>query len=122
MKNWTGWKKLVSCLRQVSASRLRQQSVGKKSNQIRVCADFSTGLNQALKDHRYPLPSPEEIFNKLNGSKIISKVDYRTHIFKSRWKRILNSFFCLYRKKKTLGRGVLWDHYLPIDELFQILY
>ena len=36
------------------------------SNQIRICADFSTGLNDALQDHHYPLPSPEEIFNKLN--------------------------------------------------------
>ena len=27
---------------------------------------FSTGLNDILQDHHYPLPSPEEIFNKLN--------------------------------------------------------
>ena len=40
--------------------------VKKKSNQIRICADFSTGLNDALQDHHYPLQSPEEIFNKLN--------------------------------------------------------
>ena len=46
-----------------------EQSVRKKSNQIRVCADFST-----LKDHHYPLPSPEEIFTKLNGGKIFSKI------------------------------------------------
>ena len=65
----------VSCLRQISASGLGQQSVRKKSNQIRFCTDFSTGLNQALKDHHYPLPSPEEIFNKINGGKIFSKVD-----------------------------------------------
>ena len=36
------------------------------SNQIQICTDFSTGLNDALQDHHYPLPSPEEIFNKLN--------------------------------------------------------
>ena len=47
----------------------------KKSDQIWVCADFSTGLNQTLKDHHYPLPSPEKIFNKLNGGKIFSKID-----------------------------------------------
>ena len=47
----------------------------KKSNQIRVYADFSTELNQAIKDHHYPLPNPEEIFKKLNGSKIFSKID-----------------------------------------------
>ena len=50
--------------------------VKKKSNQIRICADFSTGLNDALQDHHYPLPSPEEIFNKQNGGKIISKMDF----------------------------------------------
>ena len=49
--------------------------VKKKSNQIRICADFSTGLNDALGDHHYPLPRPEEIFNKLNGWKIFSKID-----------------------------------------------
>ena len=47
--------------------------VRKKSNQIRVCTDFSTGLNQALKYHHYPLHNPEEIFKKLNGGRIISK-------------------------------------------------
>ena len=49
--------------------------VKKKSNQIRICADFSTGLNDALQDRHYPLPSPNEIFNKLNGGKIFNKID-----------------------------------------------
>ena len=43
--------------------------------EFRVCADFSTGLNAALKDYHYPLPSPEEVFNKLNGAKNFSKID-----------------------------------------------
>ena len=38
--------------------------VKKKSNEIRVCADFSTGLNSALQDFHHPLPSPQEIFEK----------------------------------------------------------
>ena len=49
--------------------------VKKKSNQIRIRADFSTELNDALQDHHYPLPNPKEIFNKLNGGKIFSKID-----------------------------------------------
>ena len=49
--------------------------VKKKSGEIRVCADFSTGLNSAIEDHHYPLPSPEEIFTKLNGSRYFSKID-----------------------------------------------
>ena len=40
--------------------------VKKKSNQIRICADIYIGLNDAFQDHHYALPSPEEIFNKLN--------------------------------------------------------
>ena len=46
-----------------------------KYTKIRVCADFSTGLNECLWDHTYPLPTPEEIFSKLNGGKIFSKID-----------------------------------------------
>ena len=36
---------------------------------------FSAGLNAALKGYHYPLPSPEEVFNKLNGGKVFSKID-----------------------------------------------
>ena len=49
--------------------------VKKKSKEIRVCSDFSTGLNAALKDCRYHLSSPEDIFAKLNGEKFFSKTD-----------------------------------------------
>ena len=48
--------------------------VKKKNKKIWVCADFSTGLNDCLMDHSYPLPSPEDIFTKLNGGKIFSKI------------------------------------------------
>ena len=48
--------------------------IKKKSKEIRVCADFSTGLNAVLIEYHYPLPSPEGVFTKLNGGKI-SKVD-----------------------------------------------
>ena len=49
--------------------------VKKKSKEIHVCTDFSTGLNAVLIDYHYTLPSPEEVFTKLNGGKIFSKVD-----------------------------------------------
>ena len=49
--------------------------VKKKNDKIRVCADFSTGLNECLKDHNYPLPSAEDLFSKLNGGKVFSKID-----------------------------------------------
>ncbi|XP_014782394.1 uncharacterized protein LOC106877872 [Octopus bimaculoides] len=43
----------------------------KKNNKIRVCADFSTGLNECLRQYNYPLPNPEKI-SKLNGDKLFS--------------------------------------------------
>ena len=47
----------------------------KKKSEIRVSADFSTGLNSAIEDHHYTLPGPEEIFTKLNGGRYFSKID-----------------------------------------------
>ena len=49
--------------------------VKKNFKEICVCADFSTGFNAVLIDYHYPLPSSEEVFTKLNGGKIFSKVD-----------------------------------------------
>ena len=46
-----------------------------KSGEIRVCADFSTGFNATLEDFHYPLPSPEEVFTKLNGGSFFSKIE-----------------------------------------------
>lgn len=50
--------------------------VTKKANgSIRICADFSTGLNNVLESHNYPLPIPEDIFATLAGGRIFSKID-----------------------------------------------
>src|SRR5688572_22194843 len=44
--------------------------VRKNKGTIRLCADFSTGLNYALMQHHYPLP--EDISAKLNGGRLFS--------------------------------------------------
>jgi len=36
--------------------------VRKKNGQIRICADYATGLNNFLQPNRHPLPYPDEIF------------------------------------------------------------
>ncbi|CAH8612563.1 unnamed protein product [Schistosoma rodhaini] len=49
--------------------------VRKANGTVRICADFSTGLNDALDDHTYPLPIQEDLFIKLNGGKYFAKID-----------------------------------------------
>uniref|UniRef100_A0A914HFX2 RNA-directed DNA polymerase n=1 Tax=Globodera rostochiensis TaxID=31243 RepID=A0A914HFX2_GLORO len=49
--------------------------VKKASGSTRVCADFSTGLNNALRLHQHPLPIPEDIFATLNGGRVFSQID-----------------------------------------------
>lgn len=50
-------------------------AVKKKNGKIRICGDYSTGLNEALEPNKYPLPTPDQIFAKLAGKKVFSKID-----------------------------------------------
>ena len=43
---------------------------------MRICADYSTGLNAALDSHHYPLPIPEDLFTQLNGGTCFAKIDF----------------------------------------------
>ncbi|KIH64216.1 reverse transcriptase [Ancylostoma duodenale] len=50
-------------------------SVRKSNGKLRMCADFSTGLNNALESFDYPLTVPEDIFATLNGGAVFSQID-----------------------------------------------
>ncbi|KAL3091911.1 hypothetical protein niasHS_005539 [Heterodera schachtii] len=52
-------------------------AVRKKSGNVRICIDFSTGLNDALELNRHPLPRTEDIFHALRGAKVFSQLDLR---------------------------------------------
>ncbi|KFD67385.1 hypothetical protein M514_20421 [Trichuris suis] len=50
--------------------------VKKANGSFRICADFSTGLNSMLELHKYPLPTPDDLFTVLNGGRLFSKLDF----------------------------------------------
>ena len=49
--------------------------VKKANGKVLLCADFSSGLNDALDIHQYPLPAPEDLFTKLNGGTCFAKLE-----------------------------------------------
>ncbi|EPB73550.1 hypothetical protein ANCCEY_07361 [Ancylostoma ceylanicum] len=49
--------------------------VQKKNGSIRLCADHSTGLNDALEQHQHPISTPDDIFAKLNEGHYFSQLD-----------------------------------------------
>ncbi|KFD60572.1 hypothetical protein M514_27238, partial [Trichuris suis] len=50
--------------------------IAKKPNKrVRLCADFSTGLNRALVTNAHPIPSPEDLYQALEGGMKYSKLD-----------------------------------------------
>lgn len=50
-------------------------AVKKKDTEIRVTADFSTGLNRVIQLHHHPLPTPESIYAQLSGMDTFSILD-----------------------------------------------
>lgn len=55
--------------------------VKKQNGKIRLCADYSTGVNNALIDNRHPLPNVESVASKLNGSCFFSLIDLSDAFF-----------------------------------------
>lgn len=49
--------------------------VRKSNGDIRICADYSTGLNQCLEAHQHPLPVPNDIFTKISNNKFFTHID-----------------------------------------------
>lgn len=49
--------------------------VRKSNGDLRICADYSTGLNDCLQPHEYPIPTPDELFSQLSSCHIFSTID-----------------------------------------------
>lgn len=49
--------------------------VRKPNGKIRICGDYSTGLNNSLQPHQYPIPTPDHIFSSLANCAVFSQID-----------------------------------------------
>ena len=49
--------------------------VRKANGTIRICGDYSTGLNDSLHPHEYPIPTPEQIFASLANTRLFTQLD-----------------------------------------------
>ncbi|XP_061400453.1 uncharacterized protein K02A2.6-like, partial [Musca vetustissima] len=49
--------------------------VSKRNGKVRICGDYSTGLNIAIEPNQYPLPTPEEIFAECHNCTVFTHLD-----------------------------------------------
>jgi hypothetical protein len=52
-------------------------AIKKANGKIRVCIDYSTGLNNAIELDSHPIPTTNEIWSEVHGNKIFSQLDLR---------------------------------------------
>nr|KAG5692412.1 hypothetical protein BaRGS_032465 [Batillaria attramentaria] len=53
----------------------KTNSTGALKPKLRICGDYSVGINDQLADHRHPMPLPEELMQKLGGGFGYTKID-----------------------------------------------
>ena len=51
--------------------------VKKKDGSLRLCIDYR-GLNKVTIKNKYPLPSIDDLFDQLVGSRVFSRIDLRS--------------------------------------------
>ena len=80
------------------------------------------GLNAALKDYHFPLPSPKEVFNELNGGKVFSKIDLSEAYLQIPVEENRSKLLCIntHRGLYKFERLVFWNKsrtgYLPTGD------
>lgn len=53
-------------------------AVKKPNGKFRICGDYKVTINKYLKDFNHPIPTADEIFRKMAGSKYFFKLDLRS--------------------------------------------
>ena len=51
--------------------------VPKADDQVRICGSFKETINPFIHTEQYPLPNPDELFQKLQGGQLFTKLDLK---------------------------------------------
>ena len=54
--------------------------VPKSDGSVRICGDYKVTINQVVDDEQYPLPTAQDLYSTLAGSKVFTKLDL-THAY-----------------------------------------
>ena len=52
----------------------------KSDGSVRICGDYKVTINQVVDDEQYPLPTAQDLYSTLAGSKVFTKLDL-THAY-----------------------------------------
>ncbi|PIO70502.1 hypothetical protein TELCIR_07643 [Teladorsagia circumcincta] len=50
--------------------------IKKANGTLRLCADLSTCLNEALMQHQHPLPTPDDVFTNFHSGSTSTQIDF----------------------------------------------
>ncbi len=51
--------------------------VPKADGTVRLCGDYKVTVNKVINTDQYPIPTPDEVFNKMSGGEKYSKIDLK---------------------------------------------
>ena len=49
--------------------------VPKTDGSVRICGDYKVTINPVIENDTYPIPTVDEVFEKMQGGKLFSKID-----------------------------------------------
>lgn len=106
--NYSRWAAPIVCVR-------------KPNGDIRICTDYSTGVNECLEDHNYPLPSPDEIYVELSGNSIFTHIDLNDAYFQAELEDDSKEFLTITTHQGLFQINRLPQGVKPASKIFQQL-